>query len=49
MAACGSSSVDSQLLLVYFPDGWLQVTTIPFDWIVLGAVGLQDSNNTTAW
>ncbi|KAF8054945.1 AKT1 [Scenedesmus sp. PABB004] len=25
------------------------VTTIPFDWIVLGAMGLQQSNNTTAW
>eukprot|EP00878_Enallax_costatus_P040712 GHUV01047065.1.p1 GENE.GHUV01047065.1~~GHUV01047065.1.p1 ORF type:complete len:324 (+),score=64.85 GHUV01047065.1:636-1607(+) len=29
---------------------WVDLaTTIPFDWIVLGAMGLQDSNNTTAW
>jgi hypothetical protein len=27
----------------------LQVTTIPFDWIVLAALGLQRSNSTTAW
>ncbi|WIA36270.1 hypothetical protein OEZ86_007599 [Tetradesmus obliquus] len=25
------------------------VTTIPFDWIVLGALGLQRSNSITAW
>lgn len=25
------------------------LTTIPFDWIVLGAMGLQQSNSTTAW
>jgi hypothetical protein len=30
-------------------DTLLQVTTIPFDWIVLGAMGLQRSNSTTAW
>jgi hypothetical protein len=27
----------------------LQITTIPFDWILLGAMGLQRSNGTTAW
>jgi len=27
----------------------LQLTTIPFDWIVLGCLGLQDSNNSLAW
>ena len=29
---------------------WLDlVTTIPFDWIVLAALGLQSSNSTLAW
>jgi hypothetical protein len=27
----------------------MQMTTIPFDWIVLQALGLQQSNSTTAW
>lgn len=27
----------------------LQLTTIPFDWIVLGCLGLQDSNNSLSW
>ena len=27
----------------------MQLTTVPFDWIVLGAMGLQQSNSTTAW
>ena len=29
---------------------WLDlVTTVPFDWIVLGALGLQSSNSQLAW
>jgi hypothetical protein len=27
----------------------VQMTTIPFDWIVLGCLGLQASNSQLAW
>jgi hypothetical protein len=27
----------------------LQATTIPFDWLVLEVMGLQESNSSLAW
>jgi hypothetical protein len=42
-----TTSVVASLLLLPLPP--LQATTIPFDWIVLECLGLQESNSTLAW
>lgn len=41
------SAVVCALLCLCSPP--CQMTTIPFDWIVLGCLGLQDSNSQLAW
>lgn len=49
---CGELVVSRRSIALHYARQrlWLDLlTTLPFDWIVLGALGLQDSNSELAW